>query len=175
MKNIGFVLFCIGFCTALNGQTIARRVVSACGNSATVNGIVLHYTIGDLIITNISSSGSPSYKLSQGYQQSDSLSGKIGIQNLSYTSKNTVELMPNPAVNTIKIKMFISMPGVLTYTISNSLGQIERIVNSQTIQSGAIEQSIDISALAAGSYFVQVSSNQAGTFFVKNLPLIIIK
>ncbi len=175
MKKIVFVLFCIGICTVLNAQTIARRAVSACGNSATVNGLVLHYTVGDLVITNVSSSGSPTYKLSQGYQQSDSLSGNIGIRNLSSATKNTVELMPNPAVNTLKINTFTSIPGVLTYTISNSLGQIGLVLNSQTIQSGAIEQLIDISSLAAGSYFVQVSSSQAGTLFIKNLPLIIIK
>lgn len=152
---------------------MARIVVSSCGASAQNGTTQINYTVGEAVVSYLSSNGSPTYKLSQGYQQSDTVAGS-GSTGKVETTKSYVHVSPNPASQFIRVRCFTEMPTEIIYNIYNSFGQLCLSVNNGLVLRDQNEQTIDLSKLAAGSYILQVSSVGSGYYFVKNLPLIIV-
>lgn len=174
MKKISLVVIGIFIGFVCQSQNMARIVVSACGTSASNGPTTLNYTVGEAVVSYLTSNGSPTYKLSQGYQQSDTVakgasSGITKVSNFKY-----VILLPNPANNSISVSSYSEVPCDLSYSIYNSYGQLCLFTTNDRISNGKIERSIDISELASGSYTLKVSSVNSDYLFLKNLPLIII-
>lgn len=174
MKKIGFMFIGILFVTYCHAQTMARIIVSSCGTSSKNGSIQLNYTVGEAVVAYVKSNGSPTYTLSQGYHQWDSVAGTNSSVKNETSNKNYVHLSPNPATQYVNVNSFIELPVAVNYTIFNSLGQVCLSINSESILTGQNDQKIDISKLSAGSYFIQVSSINTDIYFVKKLPLIIL-
>lgn len=175
MKKISLVVIGIFIGFVCQSQNMARIVVSACGTTANNGPTTINYTVGEAVVSYLTSNGSPMYNLSQGYQQSDTVAkgSSSGITKIA-RNFNYVNVLPNPANTSISISSYLEIPSSLSYSIYNSYGQLCLFTNNDKISSGNSERTIDISNLAAGSYTLRVSSVNSDYLFSKNLPLIII-
>ena len=174
MKKISLVVIGILFGFICQSQNMARIVVSSCGTSATKGATTLNYTVGEAVVSYLTSNGSPTYKLSQGYQQSDTVAKGSGSAITKVSNFRYVSLLPNPANTSISVSSYSEVPCGLSYSIYNSYGELCLFTTTDRISNGKSERTIDISELAAGSYTLKVSSVNSDYLFLKTLPLIIL-
>ena len=171
MKKILTPLILLTFFSSVRAQSILRSVTASAGTSAANGSTLLNYTVGEPVVTYITSNGTPTYRLSQGYQQTDS-TGLSGIKLIEILANNKVLVSPNPATNTILVTCDLKGHGSINYTIYNTFGQLcfdTDIDNSSGNNPG---KRIDVSTLPAGYYLLWVMFSDSGT--VQTIPLIII-
>ncbi len=174
MKKISLVVIGIFIGFVCQSQNMARIVVSACGTTANNGSTTLNYTVGEAVVSYLTSNGSPTYKLSQGYQQSDTVAKGSSSAITQVSNFKYVILLPNPANTSISVSSYSEVPCSLNYSIYNSYGELCLFTTTDRISNGKSEHTIDISELAAGSYTLKVSSVNSDYLILKNLPLIII-
>lgn len=78
----------------------------------------------------------------------------VGVEELVYDNKNSLKIYPNPAQNNITVKWESNQHENTLVEIKNNLGQTVKRVS---LESG---QTIDISQLPGGIYFVSINSKQ---------------
>lgn len=83
----------------------------------------------------------------------------VGVEEISHSEKFPLNIFPNPANEKIKIQQVVHANDEVKISIVNVLG--ENIFSSieKTNSSGLFEKQIDVSLLASGIYFVEVSTN----------------
>ena len=82
---------------------------------------------------------------------------------------SSVTIYPNPATNQLNLNINLENSANVTYQIVNSLGQVVLDNNLGDLNNGQHTQSVDVSDLAAGFYYVQL--NIDGNIISKKLTI----
>jgi hypothetical protein len=89
----------------------------------------------------------------------------VGVDQLANTGITSSKVYPNPASRqgSVSIEMNVAQNTQATISISNSIGQT--LMNRQTVQlvQGTNIETLDLSMLAAGLYFVNIETTQGRT------------
>jgi len=152
-----FLLICLGF-GYVQAQTLSRSVIASGGNSFSSSSLQADWTIGETVIGSFNGS---SLLVDQGFQQGPD----AAASSVKSLSKGHIHLYPNPSNGILNLRYTGTPAGVLSFSLWSTDG---KQLNPTWVQQTSGLWTCDISALAPGSYFVQVF--EAGT--VQVLPLI---
>lgn len=155
MKKFLFSILIAGTGIPLSAQNIALspQVLAAGGDHYQGSNFEISYTIGELAaITTISS---PDFTLTQGFHQPDKFTVILvepveALQGLS--------LYPNPANEFTRIKIDSDKPYQLQVSIYDAASRLVS-VSQITQQAGSQEHTINTAELAAGTYFIRLTSS----------------
>ncbi|MEI6765483.1 MAG: T9SS type A sorting domain-containing protein [Bacteroidota bacterium] len=149
------------------GQSVERQVVATGGGSYT-NGttLAIDYTIGEIVISTISGSGSI---LTQGFQQP--MPGSLVSVPENTEPAEDVLVFPNPANEQLHIS--ISKPGAQPYEIAmmDQLGRLVYYERGFTAVLGGLTISLPVAHLATGTYFIRITSENRIVKTVKILKI----
>jgi hypothetical protein len=142
----------------LRAQTLSRSVIASGGNSFSSSSLQADWTIGESVTGSFSSS---SLLVDQGFQQGPD----AAPSSVNSPAKGHIQLYPNPSNGILNLSYTGTPAGPLRFGLWSSEG---KQLELRWAQQGSDLWTCDISALAPGSYFVQVF--ESGT--VQVLPLI---
>lgn len=148
MKIFLFLLFCASFLPHSIAQEKDLNVVAAAGTSYEANGLVLDWTLGEVIIQTLEN---PSVTLTQGFHQPQY--SLVAVHTIP-TDKGVISVLPNPFLEgfEIKIKFKNSEKGTVhLYTMDGSL------IWKDIFEGKEILKKYDATALPSGSYMLSVS------------------
>lgn len=146
--NILILLLCCALFTF--AQSLERQVIANAGLAVQNSSAGLSYTLGqEATASNITST----VKLTQGFQQVDP-EEFLGVLDLNKINGQAM-VFPNPTVNLLKVESNLLEHGIniLNYQIMDLHGKI--VLNSKV---AAVGGQIDVSALAASTYTILLSS-----------------
>ncbi len=149
----GFAVLSIG----LSAQMLTPTVISSTGGfSSNANGS-LSYTVGEMtMVQTFTASGNI---LTQGFQQpTDNITGLIDMTRDEFGS---FVVYPNPAVDNLWYGMEFPEAGRVSITLYNDIGQRITDVYNSNYDSGKIVEETNVSAYAAGLYFLAVTFTSA--------------
>jgi hypothetical protein len=148
MKKISVAL--LVFCMFGSGIAIlAQNAIPACGGNATGSGASVSYTVGQVVYTVITNSGS----VAQGVQQPYEISVVTSLESAKDISLE-ISVYPNPANDYLKLKI----DGDVKTQCNASLYDINGNL-LQTIKIEGNETSIVISNYVSSTYFLKVKDN----------------
>ena len=138
------------------GQKLERQTISACGQYLKVSAMAVSYNIGEPLTNTLSVT---SNTLTQGFEQPSSDSNKIDIfsavQNVKEGDFNA-RLYPNPADNKIILELSATNADNYTIQLYSIIGQKLPLVIETLSSGGKSTYNINLNALAAGPYFINV-------------------
>ena len=134
----------------LLAQTAERQVIGATGGWATSANMQASYTVGEAVITTVSSA---TVVLTQGFQQNDAPA--LGIINIK--SGLSVNAYPNPASQSVTLDFKVDKPVQFDVSLIDQLSR--ELAPQQTLDLNTNTlQTISLSGMAAGQYFIRLSS-----------------
>jgi hypothetical protein len=128
--------------------------------------LAVDYTIGEIVISTISGSGSI---LTQGFQQP--LTGSLVSVPENVETVEEVSVFPNPITEQLNIS--ISETGTQSYEIA-MMDQLGRLVYSGkgfTAVNGSVSVSLPVAHLATATYFIRITSDNRVVKTVKVLKI----
>ena len=141
MNKLLLILLClplIGF-----GQVATPSVVSSSGDSYSNGGVIMDYTLGEIVIETFSNSANI---LTQGFHQGD-LKITTAVVNLDIKTK----IYPNPTTNFIIIELEKNVNAeLLVYDINGKIVIKDKLRDEQKKQ-------LDFSFLTQGNYFLHIN------------------
>jgi len=141
MKKLLLILLClpmIGF-----GQVTTPSVVSSSGDSYSNGGVIMDFTLGEIVIETFSNSANI---LTQGFHQGD-LKITTAVVNLDIKTK----IYPNPTTNFIIIELEKNVNAeLLVYDINGKIVIKDKLRDEQKKQ-------LDFSFLTQGNYFLHIN------------------
>jgi len=141
MKKLLLILLClpmIGF-----GQVATPSVVSSSGDSYSNGGVIMDYTLGEIVIETFSNSANI---LTQGFHQGD-LKITTAVVNLDIKTK----IYPNPTTNFIIIELEKNVNAeLLVYDINGKI-VIKDKLNEER------QKQLDFSFLTQGNYLLHIN------------------
>ena len=141
MKKLLLILLClpmIGF-----GQVATPSVVSSSGDSYSNGGVIMDYTLGEIVIETFSNSANI---LTQGFHQGD-LKITTAVVNLDIKTK----IYPNPTTNFIIIELEKNVNAeLLVYDINGKIVIKDKLRDEQKKQ-------LDFSFLAQVNYLLHIN------------------
>lgn len=144
MQKYLLFLFALGYCLTIQSQS---NIVTS-GGDATGSGGSSSYSVGQLVYTTITGSGT----VTQGVQQS------VELFTLSNTELTTVNLTavtyPNPTTDYIVLAITDATLSDLSYALYDLQGRA--VTKGLTTQSTT---QIDMQSLATGTYILKVNQN----------------
>jgi hypothetical protein len=148
MKKISVAL--LVFCMFGSGIEIrAQNVIPASGGNATGSGASVSYTVGQVVYTVITNSGS----VAQGVQQPYEISVVTSLESAKDISLE-ISVYPNPANDYLKLKIdgYVKTQFIASlYDINGNLLQTIKIESNET--------SIVMSNYVSSTYFLKVKDN----------------
>ena len=142
MKKLLLILLClplIGF-----GQILSPSVVSSSGDSYSNGGVIMDFTVGEIVIETFSNSANI---LTQGFHQGD-LKVTTAVVNLDVKTK----IYPNPTTNFIIIELEKNVNAeLLVYDINGKIVIKDNLNEEQKKQ-------LDFSFLNQGNYFLHINT-----------------
>ncbi len=153
MKRIlsPFVVLFLFF--SLNAQDLDQHVISSAGSfdEASDNSISLSWTLGELVITTVESSGGDLI-LTQGFQQS-----KLLIDGIELHPELDVEvtIYPNPARDIVNIKFSEELKGETMILLSGPDG---RLLYNEALMPGVLIQHIYMDQYPSGTFFLRIQN-----------------
>ncbi|WP_291917740.1 T9SS type A sorting domain-containing protein [Chitinophaga sp.] len=150
-----FLLTCINLSS--QAQIILnRQVVASTGGAATVQKMMIQYTVGEAVIQPVTNG---KFFLTQGFQQPEELPK---LPPLTNPVKSYI-LFPNPAVTNTKIQFDLLSNATLTLELINPAGQT---IYHQFLELGAGRSTVvlPVNHFAAGIYTVMLNVNGNVTF-----------
>lgn len=152
MKRL-FFLFLL-FSKLVHAQaTLQNEVVAATGQSGTVGGTQVSYTVGEAVVTTVDNDA---FTLTQGFHQ-----GNLAIVAVGEPwSGNSIRIFPNPAAYNCNIEFSNPLTEQTNYQLFNEVGQL---IIQGSIQSGVVQHSLDLQKLPAGAYQLQMRARAYGT------------
>jgi len=150
-KRIFLIVMCISVCglAALNAQVLHAGISTAGGN-ATGTGGSASYSVGQLVYTTATgTTGS----VAQGVQQPFEINVISGIEDIY--GIDLLKAYPNPAVNTLTLKIENNELSTFSYQLFN--------INGSMIRSAKVtstETSISMSDLIPSTYFLRILVNK---------------
>jgi len=146
MKNILLIiLFTISIISV--GQTVEREVISSNGNFYSNSAGQLSTTLGEIIISTVSSSTNT---LTQGFHQT-----QITVTNIKdHQTDFEMNVYPNPTSNfiTIKVKELKEKTSFSIYTVEGKM----ILSNSLTL----LETKLNVVTFAKGNYFLKITQDK---------------
>lgn len=157
--NIASLLLLLGTSLGhLRAQTLSRSVIASGGNSFSSSSLQADWTIGETVIGSFNGS---SLLVDQGFQQGPD----AAASSVKSLAKGHILLYPNPSNGILNLSYTGTPAAALRFSLWSADG---KQLNPTWVEQTSGLWTCDISALAPGSYFVQVF--EAGT--VQVLPLI---
>lgn len=156
VRLLSFLLLCAAP-AVVTAQSLERSVISAYGASGSNGSIAVDMTVGEVATTTISAG---TITLTQGFQQPDaagtSSSAPLPIAILGY------RLYPNPAHTQLTVELESVQALRLQLQIMDARGRLV-MVNPDLLDltTGQGEATLDISALAEGSYLIRLTDANA--------------
>jgi PKD repeat protein len=92
--------------------------------------------------------------------------GRTPTEHLQFV--NNIQLLPNPAIDELKVLLDLNEPQKVTFILWNVLGQ--ESIRIQTERAKTFQQPLDVSNLASGSYILQIRSEN-GLSINKNVVI----
>lgn len=155
MKNLLIIiLLLIPYWTI--GQTAERSVIGSAGSFAAAGGYSHSYTLGETVVITGTSS---TLKVTQGFQQPDQMSVGIDEDQMSYS----VNAFPNPTRGEVILDITAENPVQLNINLFNIQGKQFSLPQSLVKVSGNLRHSIDLSNMAAGSYYIRINDDKGNT------------
>lgn len=135
---------------------------------ATVTGGTAPYTYewsNDSTAASVSGLGTGSYTLTvtdaNGCDMTATATVGFGVGILTPTNNLAAKIYPNPAANQLFVEITLDNTSDVNIAVLNSLGQV--VINRTESNVQVLSTSVDVSALPAGIYMVQVSSDNASS------------
>ena len=128
MKKILLTTICLAFATFSFSQQLSRYVVSIGGNYSSVGGYSNSSTIGETMVTTLTSG---SYVLTQGFQQSFSAPVDPSITITNPMDGSIHYCLDNPTIGFVVSNFTVGLPGSggdghIHYSVNGSAGPIRR-------------------------------------------------
>lgn len=157
MKKIYAFLFLMFWILSLAGftqstDTIDRMLISAAGGSNVINGKIVSFSVGEVVVTTISNS---KWIVSQGFNQPDPiLINSIPINKLDH--KTIIYPNPTPDYITIKIEKYTNQDlDISIYDLFGNRLETEYYSNQN---SNCILFKVDLRNFAVGTYILRIIS-----------------
>lgn len=156
MKKMGLIITIIGAALVARSQTLSPEVIANTGAYIVNNpaNVSLSYTVGEM--TMVQTFSNQENILTQGFQQPDDKMA-TGIINSTPNGSGSFTVYPNPAVSNVWIDFKLPEEANVNVEMYNELGQNMGNVYSSNYQRGSTVQQINISAFAAGIYFITLT------------------
>ena len=144
-----------------SSSVYAQTTINAASNSAEINGIRFEYAIGEMTL--ISTEKNTNLIVTQGFLQPNS-SGKGAHDATSDDQLSNlaglIKVYPNPTDNILFIEASETLQGDFNFQLMDVSGKI--IMDKKSAQTLASQKwNLNLSALAAGSYFLMVNQTNA--------------
>lgn len=155
MKKIYLITtFLLAFIIPTQAQIgLEMHTISSASNSYSSSSIKLDWTIGELAaVTTISGNN---YTLTQGLHQPDKFT--VGINDFELQNFS-INLYPNPAVSQINLDLIGNIGSDVVIKIYDATGRIVIPAHSVKLFQDITPTQIDVSTLAQGAYFIEISS-----------------
>ncbi|MBL7712873.1 MAG: hypothetical protein JNL13_10425 [Chitinophagaceae bacterium] len=160
MHQLKLFTACIGLLACgqnVSAQSISPSVLNASGGSQSIGPNTFEWSVGEMTLVSTASAGS--VVVTQGLLQPVQAPSAIGN---TVMSLEELSVFPVPASSVLNIKPAFKQGGSLDLLLLDATGRT--IVHSETVlKSGTEMQQLNISALANGSYMLNVSYKTAGT------------
>lgn len=136
----------------------AQSTLNVTGNSAKIDGMTFEYSIGEMTL--VSTERSSNFIITQGLLQP----GKAGSQtpdadgnNILNDLSDRVRLYPNPTDNLLFVELQALVGGECSYELFDATGKVV-LSKKETQQEGINKFQLELNALAAGTYYLVLSS-----------------
>jgi hypothetical protein len=140
----------IGSFQTVRCQTISPQVIATAGKSSANGGFTIDYTVGELVVKTLSVTGN---MVSQGFHQTYTSTSSIED---GKDVKITIQVYPNPTYDFVNIS--ISGENEIDFIASVFDASGRNILNMLKSESSQLQ--VDLSAVAPGSYFINLTNNQ---------------
>lgn len=147
MKKNLLLLFLLAGSCALWAQTIPRQVISTAGGQVVSGSVMLSFTVGQA--GPVDAVAPAAFYITQGYQQGDELWVSIRNNPVIY---NAVSVYPNPSNGIFNLKGTLPVAGGFDFSVFDMNGALLLSGSSSTVNSGEIDESIDLGQFASGYY-----------------------
>ncbi len=134
------------------GQSIWPSILNATGGSTYIGTKEFEWSVGEMALVNTFTTSS--IVVTQGLLQtrlSTDINEVPGITNLG----DYLQIYPNPTTGAINIQYNANKEGVITLKLMDMAGRLITDLKSE-VKPGANNQKLDISALAAATYMLEV-------------------
>lgn len=152
-KNLFIFLALAAFCSA---GAHAQSTLNAAGGSTTIGGNTYEFSVGEMTVVSTNTAGS--ITVTYGVLQ-PAKSGGTGIAAQPWLS-GALNVFPNPASDELFIKPSLPVGSVLSYRLMDVAGRLVAAPVQATLHTGAEQQHIGLTALAAGNYMLLVEATQ---------------
>ena len=141
MKKLLLILLCLPFIGF--GQVTTPSVVSSSGDSYSNGGVIMDYTLGEIVIETFSNTANI---LTQGFHQGD-LKVTTAVVNLDIKTK----IYPNPTTNFLIIELEKNVNAdILVYDINGKIVIKDKLRDEQ-------QKQLDFSFLNQGNYLLHIN------------------
>ena len=139
---------------ALFAQSIERQVIGATGSYTATGTIQASSTVGEAVVA---TGTSGAIVLTQGFQQPGG-SGEVGIDEpeLGFS----MNAYPNPSADAIIIDFNVDKQLNIQIGLFNAEGRSYVLPESKLVVSGSMKHTVDLSAFAAGNYFIRITDDE---------------
>lgn len=148
----GIALYCI----PARAQSIGPSSINAAGGSGTISGNTYEYSIGTLALQQTYSS--PSLIVTDGVLQPNIAPNSVAPPPIA---AGQLSVYPNPVLSTLFVQPGFGKSGTLQYVLTDAAGKTVH-TQSVALSLGTERQEINMSALAAGQYTLNVTWQQGG-------------
>jgi hypothetical protein len=140
----------LGFISTANAQT----TINAASNTAVINGATFDYSIGEMTL--ITTERNNNLLVTQGYLQPQSPTsnhdGQV-VQSTFGELSDQLKVYPNPTDNLLFIESNVDIADQVTFQLLDATGRVVLRKNEEQAI-GSNKYSLNLSALAAGSYYL---------------------
>jgi|GEM_PF-4728259 len=156
MKNIFFIAWLIYVSLSTQAQNIDRQIVSGSGGYVITGTAQLSFTLGEMAIHYLSTSG---LNLSQGFQQTNNSNASIST---SSDINVQVSTYPNPFIGFIEVKCDQILDDATFHIVDAGGKKIQ--VSPKEIETGK-QWHIEMGELPAGNYWMTIGSGDKQSSF----------
>lgn len=151
MKQIiTLIIIAIAAPFAIKAQSLSPTVIASTGGFSSNSNGSLSYTVGEMTMVQTFSAGNNI--LTQGFQQPNDIT--IGLIDITKDEFGSFIVYPNPAVDNMWFGFQFPEQGKVTVSLFNTLGQKIADVYTADYSNGKTVEQMNVSTLAAGSYFL---------------------
>jgi hypothetical protein len=138
------------------GQSAERSVIGSAGSFESAGGLSHSYSVGEMVVFTGNSSN---LKITQGFQQPDQMSVGIEEDQMGYS----VVAFPNPTRGEVILDISAENPVQLNIDLYNLQGKQFSLPQRLISVAGNLRHNIDLSNMAAGSYFIRITDKDGKT------------
>jgi hypothetical protein len=156
-------LVSLAFITCGSASSFAQQAINVSSHSATINGVVFDYSIGEM--TRISTEHTGGLIVTQGVLQpfTTTLTNRDPEQNPAHLGKtDLIKVYPNPTENLLFIESVEPVDASMSYSLYDATGKM--ILNDEVLwKAGPNQFSLHLESVAAGSYYLLLRKSTALT------------